>query len=631
MENKYNFYDDIKEFVAREYGGRVINSEIQEKELDKLLWLQIDLGCGILYEDYEELWFPKLNPKTSRLEKNISDMHELLNIEIDSNLIASFYLYGTIYYEGLTGWEGDGEEYVPELYSFSLELLNLETLKEIIDFFSEIAKKPKFRLVEEFKFKEIKLTDIFENIYVYVPYFSKNILPYKNFVQNFSFIDLKKIFDELYNAPNNCSLDEMSEISIEDQYSKCLELISDKINEQKKVYTSNLDKIKPTTSFNKGDIGCNLDYSTFSFSDVNGIDEERNLSISLVFRLAKNNSYFFIREFLSKSIEGKNIMANLFDKKHPTSIEFIQGKYTQLQFILEDCINRNRMKSQLNSLLNNVEHFKLRNILTRKRLQYLNLYYDEQHKLIEMYENPLPFVIEKAYRDYVRSDSEMDMATSGLHLLNILIKTRLFFPLEEYMLSDKIDEDFIKIIEQEFYNKKPSDGTFSRIQSILNKILIKNNILLECFGTFNDDLSSKSVNYIFNEIVSIRNRFAHPPYDSKAFMDTLSHYIPGLIDTYRIAMANIDFLIPQSFKTKNKTIIMSAKKLMGFESKFETIEITISQDEILNFEVGEFITYNSKTKKTVLLSKFIDLKTDLEPTYNIGLFDGMENGMPVYR
>ena len=163
------------------------------------------------------------------------------------------------------------------------------------------------------------------------------------------------------------------------------------------------------------------------------------------------------------------------------------------------------------------------------------------------------------------------------------------------------------------------------------KNMNKNIIKLECFGVFNNKLSSKTINSIFNEIIAIRNRFAHPPYDVETFIKTLSHYIPELIAEYREAMLNVDFLIPKAFSNKNKFLIMSAKKLMGFEDKFELVEISISPEEILNFEVDKLVAYNNITKKIIPLSNFVGLDIKEEPVYKIGLFDRYENGKVIFE
>jgi hypothetical protein len=633
MADKYNFYKDIEVFCLGEYGKRIINSKIIEKQLESVLWMQIDLG-EIHYQEYDEVTFPKIDNLTYKFEKDYSPQHEVLNVYINSDRKATFYLYGFMP-------DGDYENddidipWEAEVECFKIELKRSVDLKEIIDFISEVATNPKFNFTTDFLFKDVRFEELFDDIFVFIPHFSMNLLPFKNFNNKLSFQEINEHLKKLNYFPFDFNHKEIDVFENEGQeeFSNGIDEITNKIDKIKETYNSCFESGKPIEVFQTLDIGCSKESSQlFGYSDVSYINSERNLAVCIVFRLNKRTSNILFHDYIDTTKEGKKLIQYLFKGNLPEKIEYLTGRFAQIQYALEDRINRASILNQIkNNLLLKEENFKLRNSLTRKRLQYLNSFYSEQHHLIEMYENPLPFIIEKAYRDYVRSDVDMEMVTSGLHLLNILIKTRLFFPLEEYMLSDNLDEDFIKTIEQEFYNKKPSDGTFSRIHSILNKIISKNDVNLSCFGKFNEDLSSKSINHIFNEIVAIRNRFAHPPYDAKAFMDTLSHYIPGLIDTYRTAMADTDFLIPHSFKTKNKIIIMSAKKLMGFESKFETIEITISQDEILNFEVGEFIAYNSKTKKTVLLSKFIDLKADIEPKYNIGLFDGMENGAPVYR
>ena len=80
----------------------------------------------------------------------------------------------------------------------------------------------------------------------------------------------------------------------------------------------------------------------------------------------------------------------------------------------------------------------------------------------------------------------------------------------------------------------------------------------------------------------------------------------------------------------NKTLIMSAKKLMGFEYKFETVEINITKDEIIDFEVDNLVAYNTLTKKIIPLSNFVKLVIEEKPIYSIGLFDSFENGKIVF-
>ena len=645
--NKFDF-ENILKFCKNQYGSKIIESEI----IFDSLFILIDIG-----DDCNS--YPYIDKDKFKIQKQSLDFYNtILNIIINITGTAEFFFKGFMHHDkymdpDIEGYFVDQEEKVQECFTLKIE--NFEDLKDVIDYISQVATQEKFRILPNFHFKEIEVNNILDNVQLYIPEISrKYLLPIKLLSKNEPLNGIEEVQSKIVNPEQYIQKEYVpySEVDLMDDEHF---LEADKIEkeakivfEQKKKLINNQienNKIGEEISIGNIFIIKKNDYPyVFSYNNLitpnlheiygdNSILHNDEYNIYYVLKLKRTTSFIGIYDFLTNSQEGFSFLLEFIKtRKLPLKIIYLQNKYVQIQYALETRINKIALINTVKKLTTNKENFKLSNNLTNKRLSYISSFYNEQYKLIEMMENPLPFVIEKAYRNYVRSDGGIEMVTSGLNLLNILIKTRLLFPLEEYMTDClNIDKNFNILVKKEFYEKNPTDGTFSRVYGILNKTIASNGFNLECFGNFNNILSTKNINSTFNEIIEIRNRFAHPPYDVETFIKTLSHYIPDLINEYREAMLNIDLLVPKRFSNKNKTLIMSAKKLMGFEENFEIVDVIITKEEILNFEVEKLVAYNNVTKKIIPLSNFIGLIIKNKPIYSIGLFDRYEKGKAIFE
>lgn len=615
-ENYYKFEKIIDKF-KQIYKEGIIEYEIGES----ILWINIDLGI-------KAICYPHFDNKKYKIIKSDLLINTVLKITYCPNDLSEFLFRGGvgggIYYED--------EEFMMDQDCFCLKIKNFEELKDVVDFILKVSTIERYNLSTNFQFKEIEVSKLLECKYIFIPELSKEyLLPLKMLQKKENLHGIAILLRE-YRTNSEIKpkhIEQLNEIKT---------IVNDFFKDEK-----NRVKIVDGSYFiaNTVDIGISPKIYSHDFLTSSGLEyydfkedfrsrEKYNIYFELT--LQGNNSFIGMHDFLSTSNEGEFLLSELLERHElPQKIKFIQNKFEQIQYAIEDRLNRHEIEFKLRNLLLKKEVFILKNNLTVKRLTHIESYYNEQHKLIEIFQNPLPFIIEKAYRDFVKSDEELKILENGEKLLSILLKTRLLFVLEEYKTYHPTSyKKFKSNIDENFIQKKPTDGAFSYLNSILNKTIQRENIKLKCFDNFQENLNKKEINSLFGYLTELRNRSAHPPYDKRNFIDNLTSHLPNLIETYREAMNNIDFLIPMSFTNKNKKIIMSAKRLMGFESKFETIDIIISPDEILMFEIDELVAYNIATKKIIPFKTFVGLKIQDEPVYSIGLFDRYENGKPKF-
>lgn len=405
--------------------------------------------------------------------------------------------------------------------------------------------------------------------------------------------------------------------------------------ERKKLRIGELSEYKKS-KFQLGDIFIKVEEGSlkglYGFYDVLEAELEYNCEIFLVFRPKKKMSQLSLSDFFSNTLEGKEFVQSFLSSQHPMKeIIYLSNYYKQIQYAIEERSTKLKFKHKVHRLLGTKENFALKNSLAQKRLHYLESYYKSEHEMVEIFKNPLPFIIEKAFRNFVKSCSEREQLDAGKNLLNILTKTRLLFPLEEFLIS-KADTVKIKdIVEREFYrDKKPSDGAFNNLFDVLSKEISNQQVKLKCFGDFHERLNEVDFNKIFKKLVESRNRYVHPPFDSISFLSVLNQYLPFLMERYRLAMKDIELLIPKETKIEKGQFLVKAEKIMGFESQFDSVSKSILQKDILNFETNTLMAWNNSTMGAVPFENFVTAQPQETVTYKIGIFDRYVNGAPVF-
>ncbi len=602
-------FNSVKKFGREKYGDKLF---IIEKE--GRLWIQIYMG-----ERTE--FYPYIDENNKMCIENATNF-DYLNINFYKNGVASFYLWG---YEP-DGLVDDPDYQNIEDFCFQFEIVRIEELEDIIEYIKKVAFDENFNASTNIKFSSIDVNKIFEEIYVFIPALSIKLIEYQTFKKEWLISDIEDNIQKIRRPLFYNTIEESNEKILKEK---------EEID-RKKLRVKDLSEHKKK-KFQLGDVFIKVENGKmeglYSYYDVQESDLEGNGEIFLVFRPKKKISHSGLSDFFSSTIEGEEFVRSFLNGGNfQKEIIYIVNYYEQIQYSIEERSTKLKFKQKINQLLETKENLIVKNSLAKKRLRYLESYYRSEHGLVEIFKNPLPFIIEKAFRNFVKSSTEREQLDAGKNLLNILIKTRLLFPLEEF-LSSKADTEKIKtILKHEFYgSKKPSDGAFNNLFAALSKEIFHQKLELKCFGNFHKKLNEGDFNKIFTELVESRNRYVHPPFDSTSFLSLLNQYLPVLIESYRLAMRDIDLLIPKETTIVNGEFLVKAEKVMGFESQFDKIFVSIPQEYILNFETNTLVSWNNLTKGTVSFRKFVIARAEEKVSYRIGIFDRYVDGSPMFE
>jgi hypothetical protein len=613
-----DFLESIVSFCEKQYANRLITSSFNSSK--HTLFLQLSIGA-----DKDSLFYPFVNNENYQFDKANGTGFDIISFDINITGNINCYMYGYL---------PDGIVEDPEFQNhtdncFKLRITQPEELQDIIDFITEVVINDKIDLnSKKIEIKNLETNFIIDSTFIFIPFLNPKLLSNIKINNKLSIEDIYELFQKIKYPSTG--------MGIEDDFKEKIRK-NDKKKEEFKVIFSDLIK-GSNYNLEIGDILVEIKFDKkielFGYYDVYNSNLFHSLEMFYVFRLKPKTSYLAFYDYLCNTIEGDNLLSNLFDTNNlPKYLCYSLNKFKLIQFTLENLVNKESLKYKMNNLIVNKENFEFKNNLTKNRIKYLSAFYETQHKLVEIFENPLPYVIEDAFRSFVKSDSDMESATKGSHILNILIKTRVLFPLEEYIKNENnANNDFNNVIKQTlFSDKKPSDGTYNQLFIDFSKFFNSNQIKLECFNHFYSILNNTNIDYLILEIIESRNRFAHPPYLINPYIETLNRNIPKLIQFYRDSMINIYFLIPESFIIQNQKIILTAKKLMGFENKLDSVKIEISQDQIYNFEVGKLIAWNSETKGIVQFENFFKIVPKNDIKWEIGIYDRFEKGLSIFE
>ncbi len=244
---------------------------------------------------------------------------------------------------------------------------------------------------------------------------------------------------------------------------------------------------------------------------------------------------------------------------------------------------------------------------------------------LDILKNPLPYNLEKSYRTYARAANELDRLTYAGKLYNLILKSIVFYPLEE-ILHLGLEEDLpeIQLIINQIKGPKPlSDGTWLGFFNTIASIRRKNNLPLSYFSPLIMAVESE-----YNKLQAIipkRNNFAHYREHSAIFLKTLDEFLPNILTVLRDALKGNDFLLVESQNYKKEGLYITAKKIMGYEVDIETVEFkTVLEGK--HFIQGSLIAYNERAKYTVPLENFFSVKIVQSEAVQMGIFKGGAGG-----
>jgi len=496
---------------------------------------------------------------------------------------------------------GDGEDYS------SFYLYNPIELNQFISFVTNIPKS--HILNKPIRFKEFKLNDVINNIYITVKDNGKvklcdlNVLK-KNMPQDefssFLLCLFEGDWDFLLNIGNWNSYCKDKNLSISDDYNDKISIL----------YNNGfINTTKPYIDFEIPHLAFEIssEFSSQYFFDLmyysnEGLDFMKSLHKTLVENISlKSLSISGPKDLLSQILYSASFRLEYNYYLHTLSTTS-NLQVEQMMDLKATCINRRE----------NFQDY----ILNKENSDFLN-----------SLKHPLPFILDKTLRSYSRATNDFDRQTYGGRLFNYILRSIVLYPLQEliYLKYHKSNSDINKILNELKSGKPISDGTwvtwFNEIAKIVGK---DSNIELNYFRKLITDFQK-----LYNDIqksIPKRNDWAHYREHSAEYQKHLDEILPNLLSNIRNVLKNIEFIYieKQEYKSE-KDLCITAKRVMGFEIDIETIEFSTKLAGN-HFISKKLYAYKPDSEYTIPLEPFLNITFESVETIRMGIFDNIKNG-----
>jgi len=245
---------------------------------------------------------------------------------------------------------------------------------------------------------------------------------------------------------------------------------------------------------------------------------------------------------------------------------------------------------------------------------------------LEALQHPLPFFLEYPYRLFRQAQDPLQRIRHGQVILNLIAKIPLYLVGEELCMGES--NAGIELI-QKLRDKPLSDGALIGLRRDLAITLDE----LEPSArpqVFAELANAMKPNDSMSQLVSSRNRYHHPPYDEKQFIETLNEVIPTEIAELRKQLEKIRFCLPQSCAFKGGSRIITARNASCSEPTFP-VETFLTQAEFESFPSGALVAYQENIPTTVILKQTIVWKQVMNESIDFGVFDHMRGNVAEYQ
>ena len=352
--DKSTFFNSVEDFCKITYGDDAYIQQSQDRA-----WVQIFLG--------EDIEFYPFVSSDNKIKVDQAFGFEYLNINIYPDGNADFFLYG---------YQPDGIVEDPEyqdMYDtcFNFYLERVEDIGDIVDFIKKICLDKNSTVERDLSFTTKNWKDIVEDTFIFIPSFSKKLVPYNKLPAGLSIEQIKRSFDGLKFISVENSVEESQAI---------LKGAKNKIAERKKEFEKLLNG--HSVDFQINDIFIRLDgndirafygYYEIATSELEVFDE-----IYLVIRPVKNVSQIALWDFLSSTPEGEKILIKLIRGESIEPFVYLENKFEQTQYLLEHRTMQYRFKRKVLNLLHSKEPFAIKNELANNRLSQVEDFYSQK-------------------------------------------------------------------------------------------------------------------------------------------------------------------------------------------------------------------------------------------------------------
>ena len=268
---------------------------------------------------------------------------------------------------------------------------------------------------------------------------------------------------------------------------------------------------------------------------------------------------------------------------------------------------------------------------------------------------PLPYFLAWPFYHFRKSVDNHEEIRLGKILLNLSCKTLVFLRLQ-YLKSlmenehhgslcnskTPIDldvlEDAITQVESELLGRKPpSDGRLLGLARDLNRAIEASGIGPDCSKSIfpwanssgikrDEDVATQKA---LDELVNLRNRLQHPPFDETAFISGCRNAFPLIVKNFRNYFQTIVIFSPLAMRNICGKNVVSALKIAGYDGRFQNFDFE-TEHGIERFPENE-LQAKCLSSNVFSLGRYFTLKVSSGGLYDVGVFDHVRDGKPVYH
>jgi len=305
----------------------------------------------------------------------------------------------------------------------------------------------------------------------------------------------------------------------------------------------------------------------------------------------KRSSVMFLWEFFTYTEEGKaaieavvqcGTLEEVVRKFTSQSVSVPAKVRQQIRFAIELRQTRQCLEDGISDVVKAREPAERILECTWRRLTQLSILKRSYQQEIDSILRPLPYFIEKPYRDFTRADPGWESIHSGLACASKIYKVMACLAIEEFehnwpSSAQQKPKGVVSAIDEIDSGKPVSDGRWVAVFQRICQEASKDIPLMLSIGAGYYQKADKAF-----ELIARRNKcWAHPDESDRVsrcdmiskLENKLQEILPMLIDVLRKGFENKEVLVPLNSRFKQGTgAVFEAKLAMGFDGDFKTVE-----------------------------------------------------------
>jgi hypothetical protein len=340
-------FKQIIDLCTREFGERVLHTEIEQREHGCTLFVSIDAS----HESEDNAWYPSVEKGQLKLFESWSNT---LNLFMHSSKKAHFYYQGYIR-NGRNGkkysdpFDEDGAE-IEEDSVFSLEVNSPEEAVEWLRFIYQYRDGGMPEETKSIAVEELPTARWFEEPRLFLPGICESVVTLKQVQESIDVFGLPALYDKAYHLGGR-SMEDIGDDP--DKFTAEIRSMNKEGQAELEVIGNSIKALagKSCETIQPGDflVVIGGKGKPYTWSDYYADSERFTGMCFLVLRPSANNSYTALHDFLFCQMDGLDFIRRLRDPQEgmPTTMRFISDSVTQQQYALKKKIGFEKLRWKL--------------------------------------------------------------------------------------------------------------------------------------------------------------------------------------------------------------------------------------------------------------------------------------------